>query len=161
MNDYLRGSNIGQKFVIYDAERDSYVLLKWTNDGNILEIRYVEDAQDATFCNSMEEVAHDLKKAGIALTKSIKIIGIKISLTVTPDFITDYSHKIKKPEEMEFEPVPENSTIEKLKQEILKARFEIQHEQDKLILGQQIKSQEENIGQKEYDPYDISSNKFL
>lgn len=160
MNDYIRSSNIGQKFVIYDAERDKYIKLALINDGAILEILYVENVQDATFCNSMDEVVKDLEQAAIAITDKIKIIGISIELTITPDFITDYSHKIKPVEDINFEPVPESSKIEKLKKQIVDAQQDMMRQRAEQLRQTLHERKKENMD-KEYNPHDISTNEFL
>jgi hypothetical protein len=82
----------------------------------------------------MVEVIKDLEQAGITITSKIKIIGISISLIITPDFITDYSHKVKKLAEADFEPVPRDPILDLKKLENMAKGF---------------------------DPSDISTNKFL
>ena len=160
MEDYIRGSELNRKYVIYDIERDAYVFSKLTNDGNMLEIHYVEDVKDATFCNSIAEVVDDLAKAGITITDNIKIIGLKITLTITPDFITDYSDKVKPPPEIQFEPVPETKSIEKLKRDIMDAQERMLREQEQELRNKLAERQEENK-KKDYVPGDISTNQFL
>ncbi len=160
MNNYIRGSDIEQKFVIYDTARDKYVKTKLIDNRNMLEIHYVEDVQDATFCNSMAEVAKDLEQAGIAITSKIKIIGISISLIITPDFIIDYSHKVKKSAEADFKPVPRDPALEKLEKDIKEAQGEMM-DQYQQKLREEIKQRHEENMAGDYNPSDISTNKFL
>jgi len=161
-DNYLRGSELDRKYVIYDIERDAYVSSKLTNDNNVLEIHYVDDVRDATFCNSMRQVVDDLEKAGISITDNIKIIGINITLTITPDFITDYSDKVKPPPEVKFDPVPvaDSDTIQKLKKQIIEAQHKVLKEQEQQI-REELAERQAKQKKKDYNPTDISTNQFL
>ena len=158
MMNYVRSKNIGEKYVIYDVGRDQYIQLLFTNEDQVVTLTYVEDVNDASFCNTFDEVSSDLVKAGITMTPDIKIIQVKLTLDAIPDFTRDFMANVKNPDiDTGDEDTDAARVIMKdMQDKIMKERQEMMEQ----LAKRRQQARDDKINGN-YDPTDITSNEFI
>lgn len=164
--NYLRGSKIERKYVVYSVHDDAYVQLLQDPKTDAEELyKFVEDVNEATFANSLEEVSSDLSYADIEINENIKILLVSITLDAIANFEEDFSSQVKRGdfnttgnEQDDVDAIIDRLRESMEKKEAAKAKKAMSMS---TVKNRQNPTTPGTVGGYRYDPTNIEENEFI